>query len=544
MRRVSESARRLFLSGRLSHARGFAAAKMRERRLEMEQLEQRVVLATFDFDFSVDDGGFTSRGVFGATPWTYTGSEWHSVTELGAQSLLISPVFTADDTSVTFSMDHQHDLYEDPSRTGVGRYPSGGVLQVSINGGPFSNLEIDGGYPIQPLEALGFVDGWGGSSEGEVTDTAAVEVAVDDTVQFQLRVQFAFSPQPGPNWVVKAISVNTGGAADGEVVSRNIFYNSSFFDVPPPAAAADAADDRAIATDKTALLPGETGTFANYTSYALGINGIMVDIADLASEPTVETIDNFFEFSVGNDDSPDDWGAAPSPVEVSLRAGEGLDGSDRVTILWEAGAIQNGWLQTTVLANADTGLEQPDVFYFGNAVGDSGNSAAEASVNAQDIGGARDNPHNFLNRAVVDDAFDYNRDSLVNAQDIGIARDNPTNFLSDLNLITVPTAAPAAAAASASLTVNSGVSKEVLPAPLRNLAMTELVIGSSSQDVVNDVPLPEQRSRLVDDAYRRLGEAESGHPDREQSESLEGTDLLLQGDLIDILAEDGWSSAR
>ena len=50
--------------------------------------------------------------------------------------------------------------------------------------------------------------------------------------------------------------------------------------------AANAADDAAIATDKTALLPGQTATFANYTSYSRGINGIMVDIAGLPGNVT------------------------------------------------------------------------------------------------------------------------------------------------------------------------------------------------------------------------------------------------------------------
>ena len=41
-------------------------------------------------------------------------------------------------------------------------------------------------------------------------------------------------------------------------------------------------DDAAIATDKTALLPGETASLANYTSYSRGINGIMVDLIGAA----------------------------------------------------------------------------------------------------------------------------------------------------------------------------------------------------------------------------------------------------------------------
>ena len=110
----------------------------------------------------------------------------------------------------------------------------------------------------------------------------------------------------GPNWQISAVTVNTGGAgaAPASVAARQLFYNGSFFDQDDaPGVAAAAANDGAIATDKTALLPGETATFANYTSYSAGLNGIMVDIADLASEPSLETIDSFFSFAVGNDDT-------------------------------------------------------------------------------------------------------------------------------------------------------------------------------------------------------------------------------------------------
>ena len=39
-----------------------------------------------------------------------------------------------------------------------------------------------------------------------------------------------------------------------------------------------AADDLAIAVDKAASRPGQMATFANYTSYSRGINGLMVDL--------------------------------------------------------------------------------------------------------------------------------------------------------------------------------------------------------------------------------------------------------------------------
>ena len=51
-------------------------------------------------------------------------------------------------------------------------------------------------------------------------------------------------------------------------------YNDSFFDGYDPAAGA--SDDLAIATDKSPLLPGQAATFADYTSYECGLNGLMI----------------------------------------------------------------------------------------------------------------------------------------------------------------------------------------------------------------------------------------------------------------------------
>ena len=121
-------------------------------------------------------------------------------------------------------------------------------------------------------------------------------------------------------------------ALAAEVIGQMVFYNNSAFDLD------QANNDAAIATDKAALMAGSTATFGNYTSYSLGLNGIMIDVAELATEPTLATVGSFFDFAVGNDDVPDDWEAAPAPIEVAFRPGEGLDGSDRVAITWEVGA--------------------------------------------------------------------------------------------------------------------------------------------------------------------------------------------------------------
>ena len=79
-----------------------------------------------------------------------------------------------------------------------------------------------------------------------------------------------------------------------------------------------------------------------------------------------------------------------------------------------------------------------------------GNSAANTFVDGTDFAGARDNPHDFANRAGILDSYDYNRDSFVDGTDLAVARDNNTNFLTALTLLDLSTASPAMPLASGS----------------------------------------------------------------------------------------------
>jgi len=238
------------------------------------------------------------------------------------------------------------------------------------------------------------------------------------------------------------------------VVGRHVFYNNSYFDGMDPEPGA--SDDHAIppapdvasdpALGKTALLPGQTATRVNYTSYSRGINGIMVDIANLADAAGLSAAD--FEFHVGNAHDPSTWDAGPGPTSVTVRAGAGDGGSDRVTLLFSDGDILKQWLQVTVKANAKTGLSVDDVFYYGNAVGESLDTADFTFVDGTDFAGARDNRHESPGLAAIDDAYDFNRDSLVDDTDLTIARDNSTNFLTSLKLITAPSSGGGASSVS------------------------------------------------------------------------------------------------
>jgi subtilisin-like proprotein convertase family protein len=234
----------------------------------------------------------------------------------------------------------------------------------------------------------------------------------------------------------------TGSSAEDkapQVVARHLFYNNSAFD--QDSAAINVLDDAGIATDKGALLDGQQASLTHVSSYYSGINGVMIDTSNVPL--TVATED--FAFKVGNSDDPSTWSAGPTPVQIGFRAGGGTSGSDRITLVWtdnnrdgvdDANEAPHGkWMQITFLANAKTGLATNDVFYFGNAIGETGNDANSARVTSADILLVRNNPKSFLSPASVTDAYDINRDTKVNAADVLLVRNHVTSFLNELKLI-------------------------------------------------------------------------------------------------------------
>lgn len=190
------------------------------------------------------------------------------------------------------------------------------------------------------------------------------------------------------------------------VVSRHVVYKNSPFD-------SGGADD-AVATDKSALLPGGAISFANVTSYSRGINGIEIELDGPIG--SISAAD--FAFLVGTGGDPATWVAAADPLSVTLLPPSG-DGHAKVQITWADGAIKNTWLQVTLLANADTHLAANDVFYFGNLVGDAGDAGPGIAVTASDLVKAR----NAVGQsAAIDIPQDFNRDGVVNAADLVLAR--------------------------------------------------------------------------------------------------------------------------
>ena len=256
---------------------------------------------------------------------------------------------------------------------------------------------------------------------------------------------------------------------ESSVVGRYVFYNNSQFDGDDPAASG--VGRRRDRHRQDALLPGDTATFANYTSYSRGINGIMIDVADLPSGITPQATD--FVFLVGNDDDPARVDRRAAPKSVSIRPGDGVGGSARITILWDDHAIENQWLRVQVLA-ARLGLARRRRVLLGQRPRRVGRQPAHALVNVTDVLAMQANLHGPLAPAGIDDRHDFNRDGLVNATDAVLARDHMTSPLGALRLI-----APAAAEPS---------ERAVLGAALAELA--EETDRGRATGVANRQPAP------------------------------------------------------
>src|SRR5206468_7987359 len=81
-----------------------------------------------------------------------------------------------------------------------------------------------------------------------------------------------------------------------------------------------------------------------------------------------------FEVRVGTVGDPAAWSLAPAPTVAVIP----VPGPNQLyTLSWPDYTIRNTWLRATVKANDHTGLAAPDVFYFGNLVGETGDGDAK-----------------------------------------------------------------------------------------------------------------------------------------------------------------------
>jgi beta-glucanase (GH16 family) len=359
--------------------------------------------------------------------------------------------------------------------TGQGIWPAIWMMPASYNdnNGELDVLEVIGSEPDNAnfslhRNDLGNTDEWRGPDFSRRFHTFGVDWQADHVSWYVDGVERARMTDPAlicPEAMYPILNVAVGGnwpgapdsttvfpatmavdyvrvwqqAAPAQVVGRQAFYNNSAADGGD--AVANAGDDLAVAADKTPLLPGATATFDNVTSYGRGINGVMVDVLGLPGSTDSISADAF-DLKTGTAGDPASWADAPAPASVNVRRGAGANGSDRVTLTWDDGVIRNTWLRVAIPAGGPLNLPEPDVFYFGNLAGESGDGAGALAVTAADLG-------RTLSRKASDAAtlrFDFNRDGDVDAVDALVVR---SNLHRTLPLISAPGqgSSPASAAA-------------------------------------------------------------------------------------------------
>ena len=316
----------------------------------------------------------------------------------------------------------------------------------------------------------GFSTGWGINNAGWVVGTSSgrafIWTAAGGIVDLTAATGIAET-----GWILQAArAINDSGqivgygtfdgktraflltpVSEATVQGRHLFYNDSQSTGASPSGTQGL--DRSIATDKQALLPGQAASFSNYTSTTRGINGVLIDFHNLPLDRVASSDD--FEFHVSVGDGSSEWSTAVQPTTVSVLRGAGADGSDRIRLTWADRAVRNTWLRVTARANERTGLAQPDVFYFGNLVGDTGDTGIPARVTARDVLAVR---RQLLTKSRVGEMsrFDFNRDGRVNALDLAGARGNLNRTLGPITAAPAP-ASPFFSAPAANLSSSGSV---------------------------------------------------------------------------------------
>lgn len=117
-------------------------------------------------------------------------------------------------------------------------------------------------------------------------------------------------------------------------------------------------------------------SFDNLINSSRGINGVSFSLQDNgAGVGDLSPNDFVFQMSPQgafdqNANPASGWELAPAPTSLFLSGGPPKEIVTQVDIRWADNAIQNRWLRITILANANTGLAEPEVYYLGHLLGE------------------------------------------------------------------------------------------------------------------------------------------------------------------------------
>ena len=206
---------------------------------------------------------------------------------------------------------------------------------------------------------------------------------------------------------------------------------------------ATGVNENEIDSSITALFDGEDSSASNISNFDRGINRVIVDLENFV-RPELNLSD--FDFRIGNSENPNDWlvlddssGLLPS---VSTIAGPSSN-LTRAVLDFADDSIRNTWLQVTVKANGNTGLDSDHTFYFGNLIGNAidGNLSPgdQAYVNRADTNRILANAGNTT---AATERFDIDRNGSVDGFDAAISRLNFSSVGDGLRIFAAPVLEP------------------------------------------------------------------------------------------------------
>jgi hypothetical protein len=214
-----------------------------------------------------------------------------------------------------------------------------------------------------------------------------------------------------------------------QVIGSHVYHRGSAFD----------SGDISLALDTGKRLSKEeespkTLTFENLINSSRGITGLVFDFQNLPV--ALSTSDFVFQWSPQGaftelNNLPQNWLLAPNPIEIETITGP----TDRVVLEWPNNAIANRWLRVTVLANANTGLAAPEVYYIGHLLGETtGATNGIYTVAFADITPIRSSVGQTIDSGGI---ADIDKNGTVSFADISAMR---SNVGAQLTNITIPAA--------------------------------------------------------------------------------------------------------
>jgi hypothetical protein len=183
------------------------------------------------------------------------------------------------------------------------------------------------------------------------------------------------------------------------------------------------------------MVGGGTATFANWTGYNKGINGLIYDV--LVGDGQPDPVAGDFTFVNATKSGTGTTAVSPAASgKIVLVAGDTVNQRKvRMIFTFADNTVKNAWMK--VVVGTGFGLAQAETHYWGNVAGDVNvGNGTTITVNATDELAIRAHPAGGFTPPPVFDPYDINKDHATNASDELNVRGNNISGFGAVTIIT------------------------------------------------------------------------------------------------------------